>query len=172
MAVLPFPVAPVPAHGAVMVGRDVAGRVLRVSAHPEVDRVVLSVWQGPRCVSTFRLSAAEVPELIRILTGVMHASGEEGPSDGAIPSSGAIPLGGAMSQGGAMTHGGAAGPEAWDEARYGEPAGRVPGAGRYPRERGAPAFPEPMPRSQPLPVIRRRGTARRVIDAVRFVFRP
>jgi hypothetical protein len=39
-------VTPIPANGDIVVGRDTAGRVLRVSGHPESDRVVLSIWQG------------------------------------------------------------------------------------------------------------------------------
>ena len=38
-------VSPLPSRGTVLVGRDVAGRTLRVSSHPEVGRVVLSIWQ-------------------------------------------------------------------------------------------------------------------------------
>jgi hypothetical protein len=56
-----------PARGEVIVGRDHAGRVLRMSSHPEIDRVVLSIWQDERCLSTFRLTAGDVPELVRAL---------------------------------------------------------------------------------------------------------
>ncbi len=49
-------------------GRDVPGRALRVSAHPELGLVVLSVWQGERCVSTVRLAESDVPDLVRTLT--------------------------------------------------------------------------------------------------------
>lgn len=61
-------VYPVPARGAVFVGRDVSGRALRVSAHPELGRVVLSVWQQERCVGTVRLAETDVPDLVRALT--------------------------------------------------------------------------------------------------------
>jgi hypothetical protein len=61
-------VAPVPAHGDIVVGRDAVGRVLRVSAHPELDRVVLSIWQEGRCLATVRLATDDVPELVRTLT--------------------------------------------------------------------------------------------------------
>lgn len=60
--------SPLPAHGDIVVGRDVAGRVLRVSGHPELDRVVLSIWQDSRCLATIRLATDEVPELVRVLT--------------------------------------------------------------------------------------------------------
>jgi hypothetical protein len=60
-------VAPLPAHGSVLVGRDRAGRTLRVSAHPDLDRVVLSIWQDTTCVATVRLATADVPELVRVL---------------------------------------------------------------------------------------------------------
>jgi hypothetical protein len=60
-------VTPVPAHGDVIVGRDAIGRVLRVSGHPEFDRVSLSIWQDDHCLATFRLASADVPDLVRSL---------------------------------------------------------------------------------------------------------
>ncbi|RNM12698.1 hypothetical protein [Nocardioides pocheonensis] len=42
-------------------------RALRVSWHHEADVVVLSMWRGRECVSSFRLSIDEVPELIAVL---------------------------------------------------------------------------------------------------------
>jgi len=75
-------VTPAPRRGTVLVGRDVAGRALRVSAHPEHGRVVLSIWQESRCLATVRLAEADVPELVRALTesllpetGQEHAAG-------------------------------------------------------------------------------------------------
>lgn len=66
-------VSPIPARGTVLVGRDVAGRALRVSSHPEAGRVVLSIWQGSGCVATVRLAESDVPELVRALTaGLVH----------------------------------------------------------------------------------------------------
>ncbi|GAB3679011.1 hypothetical protein [Angustibacter aerolatus] len=64
-------VSPVPARGTVLVGRDVAGRALRVSSHPEAGRVVLSIWQGSTCVSTVRLAEDDVPDLVRALTATL-----------------------------------------------------------------------------------------------------
>jgi hypothetical protein len=58
---------PLPSHGDVVVGRDRAGRVLRVSGHPEHDRVVLSIWQEGQCLATVRLTAGDVPDLVRAL---------------------------------------------------------------------------------------------------------
>ena len=54
-------VTPAPRRGTVLVGRDVAGRALRVSAHPEHGRVVLSIWQGAQCLATVRLAEQDVP---------------------------------------------------------------------------------------------------------------
>ena len=75
-------VTPAPHRGTVLVGRDVAGRALRVSGHPEHGRVVLSIWQGPQCLATIRLAEADVPELVRALAaslvpeaGAEHAAG-------------------------------------------------------------------------------------------------
>jgi hypothetical protein len=60
-------VTPLPSTGDVIVGRDIAGRALRISGHPESDRVVLSIWQQGRCLATVRLARADVPEVARAL---------------------------------------------------------------------------------------------------------
>lgn len=65
-------VAPVPSQGDIFVGRDTAGRVLRVSSHPEADRVVLSIWQADRCMATLRLASQDVPDLVRTLTAAVR----------------------------------------------------------------------------------------------------
>lgn len=64
-------VAPVPSQGDIFVGRDAVGRVLRVSAHPELDRVVLSIWQEGRCMGTVRLASEDIPDLVRTLTAAV-----------------------------------------------------------------------------------------------------
>jgi hypothetical protein len=61
-------VSPLPTHGTVVVGRDTAGRTLRVSSHPAAGRVVLSIWQDTTCVATVRLAEDDVPDLVRALT--------------------------------------------------------------------------------------------------------
>ena len=58
-------VSPLPRHGDVIVGRDVAGRTLRVSGHPESGRVVLSIWQDTVCRATVRLAPEDVPDVVR-----------------------------------------------------------------------------------------------------------
>ena len=60
-------VTPLPSIGDVVPGRDVAGRELRISGHPESDRVVLSIWQDGRCQATVRLARSDVPEVTRAL---------------------------------------------------------------------------------------------------------
>jgi hypothetical protein len=71
-------VSPLPAHGTVLVGRDVSGRTLRVSAHPQAGRVVLSIWQDATCVATVRLAEEDVPDLVRTLTaGLLHPPSAE-----------------------------------------------------------------------------------------------
>lgn len=60
-------VTPLPSIGDVVPGRDVPGRELRISGHPESDRVVLSIWQDGRCQATVRLARADVPEVTRAL---------------------------------------------------------------------------------------------------------
>ena len=61
-------VSPLPRHGDVIVGRDVAGRTLRISGHPEAGRVVLSIWQDNVCRATIRLVPEDVPALVEMLT--------------------------------------------------------------------------------------------------------
>jgi hypothetical protein len=61
-------VSPLPRHGGTVPGRDTAGRRLRVSSHPDSDRVVLSIWQDNVCRASVRLAVEDVPELVRVLT--------------------------------------------------------------------------------------------------------
>lgn len=58
-----------PAHEGVEYFLDTRGdaRALRVSWHHEADVVVLSMWRGQECVSSFRLAIDEVPDLIAVL---------------------------------------------------------------------------------------------------------
>jgi hypothetical protein len=67
-------VTAVPSQGDIVVGRDRAGRTLRISGHGELDRVVLSIWQEGQCLATIRLAGADIPDLVRILTGSALAS--------------------------------------------------------------------------------------------------
>ena len=82
-------VSPLPVHGDVIVGRDAVGKVLRVSRHSELDRVVLSIWDGGRCVATLRLAAGDVPELVRVLVGTLVD--ERAPGLAAVASTGGAP---------------------------------------------------------------------------------
>ncbi|GAB3590711.1 hypothetical protein GCM10027446_06220 [Angustibacter peucedani] len=66
-------VSPLPSRGTVLVGRDVAGRTLRVSSHPEAGRVVLSIWQDTTCLATVRLAEDDVPDLVRTLAAGLVA---------------------------------------------------------------------------------------------------
>ena len=70
--------SPLPRQGSTLLGRDKDGRRLRVSAHPDAGRVVLSIWQDDICRATFRLADEDVPELVRILGSslVQPPSGE------------------------------------------------------------------------------------------------
>ena len=81
-------VAPVPSRASVLVGRDRAGRALRVSSHPELDRVVLSVWQGATCTATFRLASADVPDLVRALTAALVDTAHQPGADGDLGATG------------------------------------------------------------------------------------
>ncbi|WP_432503859.1 hypothetical protein [Kineococcus arenarius] len=64
---------------------DRPGRALRVSAHPDDDRVVLSTWQGTSCVSTVRLDRAEVVELLAALGAALLPPPGPGGHQGTTP---------------------------------------------------------------------------------------
>ena len=77
-------VSPLPYSGAVLVGRDRVGRTLRVSAHPDAGRVVLSIWQDTRCVATVRLAEDDVPDLVAALTaGLVRPRVDDGAAEAA-----------------------------------------------------------------------------------------
>jgi hypothetical protein len=59
---------PVPARGEVFADARGEGRTLRVTWHAEEQVVVLSVWKGNRCTSTFQLRAEELPSMLTALT--------------------------------------------------------------------------------------------------------
>jgi hypothetical protein len=61
-------VSPLPRQGSTLLGRDTAGRRLRVSSHPDAGRVVLSIWQDDICRATLRLAEEDVPELVEMLS--------------------------------------------------------------------------------------------------------
>ncbi len=61
-------VSPLPRRGSTLLGRDQAGRRLRVSSHPDAGRVVLSIWQDDICRATLRLAEEDVPELVKMLS--------------------------------------------------------------------------------------------------------
>ena len=76
-------ISPLPRHGDVIVGRDVAGRTLRISGHPESGRVVLSIWQDNVCRATVRLLAEDVPDVVAMLARsaiAPRAAGEDAPT--------------------------------------------------------------------------------------------
>lgn len=56
-----------PRTGAVFPDLRGDGRSLRATWHQEQQVVVLSLWRNNVCVSTFRLAADEVPDLITLL---------------------------------------------------------------------------------------------------------
>ena len=74
-------ISPLPRHGDVIVGRDVTGRTLRISGHPESGRVVLSIWQDNVCRATLRLSPEDVPQFVEMLTRTAIARSDEADDD-------------------------------------------------------------------------------------------
>jgi hypothetical protein len=61
-------VSPLPVQGGVHVDPRGDGRVLRISAHPEVGVVTISIWRDDRCVATHHVPTADVPGLVQLLT--------------------------------------------------------------------------------------------------------
>jgi len=59
------PVLPTP--GGVFIDDRGMARVLRATWHPEVQLMVLSLWQAERCTATFRLPAADIPAFVQAL---------------------------------------------------------------------------------------------------------
>ena len=71
---------------------DERGTGLRVTWHPERDLVVLSVWQGDRCIGTFRMLVQDVPRLSGLLaTALGDWVDQAGPEVGAGAGAGAGP---------------------------------------------------------------------------------
>jgi len=58
-------------------------RVLRATWHPEVQLMVLSLWQGERCTATFRLPAVDIPAFVQAL--IAAPLGAPDPADVAAP---------------------------------------------------------------------------------------
>jgi hypothetical protein len=52
---------------------DARGRSLKASWHPEAGLVVFSLWESDRCIGTFRLTVAEAPDLMVLLSGAVQA---------------------------------------------------------------------------------------------------
>ena len=61
-------VSPLPAHGGVHVDARGGGRALRISAHPELGLVTISIWRDDRCVATHQVPIAEMPGFVGLLT--------------------------------------------------------------------------------------------------------
>ncbi len=82
-------ISPLPRHGDVIVGRDVAGRTLRVSGHPEGGRVVLSIWQDTVCRATLRLAPEDVAQFVEMLTSsAVATAGDAGHGSERLDSAG------------------------------------------------------------------------------------
>ncbi|HET7531243.1 MAG TPA: hypothetical protein VFJ98_09820 [Mycobacteriales bacterium] len=73
-------VAPLPATGGVHLDPRGDGRALRVSAHPELALVTISVWREDRCVATHQVPSDDVPDLVKLLTEALLRTP---PADGA-----------------------------------------------------------------------------------------
>jgi hypothetical protein len=76
-------VTALPARGEVFFDQRGTGRALRVSWHPEVDLLVLSLWREGRCVGTFRLDTDEVPRMVNALVAGLAVTGADGRSSAA-----------------------------------------------------------------------------------------
>ena len=61
-------VSPLPVAGGVHADPRGDGRTLRISAHPELGVVTISVWRDDRCIATHQVPTADVPGLVSFLT--------------------------------------------------------------------------------------------------------
>ena len=61
-------VSPLPVAGGVHVDPRGDGRALRISAHPELGVVTVSIWRDDRCVASHQVPTADVPGLVSLLT--------------------------------------------------------------------------------------------------------
>ena len=52
---------------------DARGRSLKATWHAEANLIVLSLWESDRCVGTFRLPAADAPQLVVLLAEAVKA---------------------------------------------------------------------------------------------------
>ncbi len=70
-------VVPLPSCGEVFLDADDERRLLRASWQRDdtEDAVVLSIWRDEDCVSTFRLAAEDVLELVRVLVEGLAQAG-------------------------------------------------------------------------------------------------
>jgi hypothetical protein len=64
-------VSPLPLRGGVHLDLRDDGRILRVSAHPEANSVILSIWRRNECVATHHVAAGDVPDLIKVLADAL-----------------------------------------------------------------------------------------------------
>jgi hypothetical protein len=55
---------------------DARGRSLKATWHAEAELVVLSLWEGDRCIGTFQLQAADAPQLMVVLARAVEAWAE------------------------------------------------------------------------------------------------
>lgn len=60
-------------------------RALRVAWHGEAGVVVLSLWRDNVCAGSFRLAAAEVPEMLEVLRAGLEASYRHAPTRTSLP---------------------------------------------------------------------------------------
>jgi hypothetical protein len=67
-------VSPLPRRGGVQFDQRGSGRALRVSAHPETNAVMISIWHGDHCVATHQVATGDVPELINLLANALVPS--------------------------------------------------------------------------------------------------
>ena len=58
-------VTPLPRRGGVHFDRAHPGGTLRISGHPEVGVVVVSIWRGDYCVIAHELPVGDVPDVIQ-----------------------------------------------------------------------------------------------------------
>lgn len=85
-----------PASSAVFGDARGGDRTMRISHHPEQGLVVVSLWLGPMCRSSFRLPADQVDGLVAALAGAAEPASTEPTPAPPVPAANPVPGTGAV----------------------------------------------------------------------------
>jgi hypothetical protein len=69
---------------------DERGHGLRATWHPDQGLVILSVWDGERCIASFRLSQTDVPRMASFLVAALGDAASSATATQTVPSEAAV----------------------------------------------------------------------------------